>query len=458
MQQSEEIAGNTCRWELAGANEVLALFEALERNCSTYCVLAGYDTLPDKPLSDIDFMVSAKSFGTLPEVLAVVAKQLNMRLVQYLRHETSACFYVLAGFEDGCLTILQADSAADYRRHGRIWLLADDVLARRRKHPRGFWIPAPADAFLYYLVKRLDKRNFLADHGAYLSRLYQEDPTGCECLLTRFWSKHSGLHLSHAASTCEWTEIIERTDQFATDLIHHPKVYRDTGHSLTESVRRLARVLHPTGILVTCLGPDGVGKSAVIAGMQHTLRQCFRRTDLFHFRPRLLEGTAAGREFTTQPHKREPRSYCGSIVKLLFLFSDYWLGYWVRVRPLLVRSSLVVFDRYFDDVIVDPWRFRVRQLTQLTSAISKGIPAPDIVFVLNAPPDAVHDRKQELNISEIARQQAAYLEIAEKPGRRYTQLIDASQPLDCVIEQCCAVVLEYMEMRTARRLHINPEL
>ena len=455
MQSSVELASHTCQWARAGADEVLALFQSLEENCEAYCALAGYDTLPDEPLSDIDFMVSTEDFKTLPEVMAEAARRSDLRLVQFLKHETSACFYVLARLEGNCVTMLQADAAADFRRHGRIWLLAEDVLARRRKHPRGFWIPAPADAFIYYLVKRIDKQSLLADHGVYLSRLYHEDPAGCDVLLARFWPQKSALRLSQAASGCQWNEVIHGTGEFAANLIHHPKVYKDTGYVPKEFARRISRVAHTTGLLVTCLGPDGVGKSSVAAGIQSTLRQCFRRTDLFHLRPGLLRGSAAGREFTTQPHGKPARSYFGSFAKVLFLFSDYWLGYWIRVRPLLARSSLLVFDRYFDDVMADPQRFRVEKMARLTRFISRIIPVPDVVLVLDAPPEIVHDRKQELGISEIGRQREAYLALAPKPGTRFVRVIDGSQELDCVIAQACAAILEYMEKRTARRLHIN---
>ncbi len=457
MRQPEGIASDSCRWMPAAANDVLALFEALEQNCGPYCVLAGYDTLPEAPQSDIDFMISARDFKTLPGVIAAAAKRSNSRLVQFLRHETSACFYILARLEGGCVTILQADSAADYRRHGRIWLLADDVLVRRRKHPRGFWIPAAADAFIYYLVKRLDKQSLLSEHGVYLSRLYQEDPAACDLLLARLWPPESAARLSRAASGFEWEEVINGTRQFAADLMNRPKVYKDTGYSVKELARRVSRVLHPTGLFVTCLGPDGVGKSAVVAGIQRTLRQCFRRTDLFHFRPGLLRGSAS-RECTAQPHGQPTRSYCGSIAKLLYLLADYWLGYLIRIRPLLVRSSLVVFDRCFDDVTVDPHRFRIRNVAWLARAISQIIPSPDVVLVLDAPPNAVYNRKQELNIPEIARQREAYLAIAQKSGKRFIRVIDGSQRLDCVIAQSCAAVLEYMSARTSKRLHINQEV
>src|SRR6185437_13341385 len=164
----------------AGADWVLALFRTLELSSIPYCVLAGYESLPDKPESDIDFMVSNEDFMRMPKIMGTVSKTLQVPLVQFLRHETSACFYVLATSTRGVVTFLQADPAGDFKRYGRTWLRANDVIERRRRHPRGFWIPCAADAFTYYLVKRVDKQIFLPVHGEYLSRLYKEDPSGCD--------------------------------------------------------------------------------------------------------------------------------------------------------------------------------------------------------------------------------------------------------------------------------------
>jgi thymidylate kinase len=436
---------------------VVTLFSVLEEENIGYCILAGYDTLPDNLQSDIDFMVSNEDFIRLGALVTEVARRTQTQFVQSLNHEISACSFVIARVSEGNVEGLRLDPCSDYRRHGRIWLKASEILARRRKHPRGFWVPAPADAFAYYLIKRIDKRSFNSGHGEYLSGLYREDPAGCDAAIARLWSPQAAAQLARAASECLWDQVVGDTSFFAGDLNRHSKPDRGKGYWVRECGRRFSRFIQPTGVVVAFLGPDGVGKSSVIDGVQRGLRECFSRTDLFHFRPALLRGTVAGREFTATPHGKPNRATAGSFAKLLFLWLDYVLGYWVRVRPLLVRSSLVIFDRYFDDAIADPRRLRYGGPAWLTKLAARCIPSPHLLLILDAPAEVIHARKQELEVAVIEGRRAAYAQIAHGARSRVARVIDASQPLEQVRAQAWNEVLAYMENRTHQRLHIGSQ-
>ena len=50
-----------------------ALLAALESECKEYCILSGYDGLPESFETDIDFMVSSDEFERVPRVIAGVA-------------------------------------------------------------------------------------------------------------------------------------------------------------------------------------------------------------------------------------------------------------------------------------------------------------------------------------------------------------------------------------------------
>jgi hypothetical protein len=79
----------------AGEATVRAFLDGLEQHCSAYCVLGACNDLPAVH-SDIDFMVAPEDFGRLPQILATIAAGAGFRLVQALRHETTACYFVLA--------------------------------------------------------------------------------------------------------------------------------------------------------------------------------------------------------------------------------------------------------------------------------------------------------------------------------------------------------------------------
>ena len=127
---------------------------------------------------------------------------------------------------------------------------------------------------------------------------------------------------------------------------------------LSEIARRRRRWFEPTGIFLVVLGPDGVGKSTLVGRLIEQLGPTFRRHRVFHFRPMLIAPQDETGVPTIDPHGVPPRGAIGSMARLLGLFADYWLGYLVLTRPLVARSGLVVFDRYFHDILIDSRRYR----------------------------------------------------------------------------------------------------
>jgi len=143
-----------------------------------------------------------------------------------------------------------------------------------------------------------------------------------------------------------------------------------------------------------------------------------------------------------------------SAAKLLFLWADYVLGYCIRIRPLQARSTLVVFDRYYQDLLIDARRFRYggpRWLARLVGAL---IPMPDLMLVLDAPAHVLQARKQEVSAAESARQADAYRAVFSSAALRgRAVLVDATRPLEQVVNECADRTLALLATRTARRSH-----
>jgi hypothetical protein len=67
---------------------------------------------------------------------------------------------------------------------------------------------------------------------------------------------------------------------------------------------------------------------------------------------------AVGTTSVTDPHGQPPRGVAGSVAKAAYYLGGFTLGYLWQVRRRLVRSTLIVSDRYAHDFEVDPKRFR----------------------------------------------------------------------------------------------------
>lgn len=177
------------------------------------------------------------------------------------------------------------------------------------------------------------------------------------------------------------------------------------------SLSRLQRYLHPSGAVVAILGVDGVGKSTVIDRIMPVLQQATHGgCTVKHLRPRLLPPLSrlkgrVSQEVADDPHGSKPAGWLGSMVRITWLASDYVLGYWLRVRPLVARKpGIALFDRYSYDMALDPRRFRLGIPSRLVGWCVRCLPRPDLAICLHADPAVIHARKQELPEAEIRRQ------------------------------------------------------
>ncbi|MGH8950410.1 MAG: dTMP kinase, partial [Acidimicrobiia bacterium] len=132
------------------------------------------------------------------------------------------------------------------------------------------------------------------------------------------------------------------------------------------------------GLLVAVLGPDGSGKSTLITGLEERLVSRGLRVHRFHLRPHF------GRPpdfngLVTDPHRKQARGPISSIAKLVLWWADYVIGHYIGVRPKLNNSGIVVFDRYYHDLLVDPVRYRYGSSLGLARLVGRLVPQPDLV-------------------------------------------------------------------------------
>lgn len=441
------------------------IFEHMIRSFETvgmpYCLLAGYDGFPQHIPSDIDFMVAPRSNFQLPALIASIAQASGTQLVQHLQHETTASYFVLAKLKDAHITYLHPDSSSDYRRSGKRWLVAETVLENRRRHPHGFWIPSAADAFSYYLIKKIDKGNLNASQASELTRRYNDDRESCRERLYKLLPTNeadlleAALTAGQSFESAEWRQVEDSLARMKKAM--HAKAqtisWRELMFDGLAEVQRLwLRLREPTGLRIAFLGPDGSGKSTIITAVTKQLSQSFRKVEYRHLRPGRLPKESSY-DPVTKPHAKPVRSKIGSHLKLLYFWSQYMAGSLLWLYPRHVCSTLVIFDRYFHDLLADPVRYRYSGSLNLARQLGRTLTQPDLVFILDAPAEVLQSRKQEVSLAESARQREAYQSLSTEFNNAH--IINTNQPVEQVINDVLLQVLNFLETRTHQRLHLT---
>lgn len=183
------------------------------------------------------------------------------------------------------------------------------------------------------------------------------------------------------------------------------------------------------GVCVVVAGPDGTGKSTVV---EHLVNDVLAGpVQVLHHRPHLLGQRTKHEGAVTEPHRQQPYPSGLSVAKLLFLYLDHLVGWFVKVRPWLLKGGGVIVERGWWDLVVDPRRYRLRPAPRLVAALGRLLPRPDVTVVLGGNAATIAARKAELSVEETERQLRGWASLSTTRPRM--RQIDATQPLSDVL-------------------------
>jgi thymidylate kinase len=452
---------------------------ALEQAGHKMCVLRNYQSYPEGIGHDVD--VISENPGQIPHILS---EQKVAAVVQAYRYEAKH-IYTLCRWHRNEPVFIQLDVSADFRYFGRLFYGGEEFFGASRPY-KFFKVPSAELEFGAYLIKHLAKRTLNEAKFRRLTELYEENPVGCDRQLARFFPEAETTFIADSVRRGDWKPVLGAIDRLQRELLD--KAGREQPlslllHRVDARWRQLERLVRPPGFMVSFLGVDGAGKSTVIARVSLGLVPAFQDIKQFHkrtfpsaiewtkryllrARPDELEeeGVSAHRDGSVlsydplaqppsrlrDPHALPPRRLIVSLAGLGFKWANYTLsGYVADIYPRLIRSTLVLLDRDYHDLLVDPKRYRYGGPAWFPRAVGWFIPRPQLVILLDAPPEVLQSRRRELPVEETTRQREAYLELTRNLPNGH--VVDASKPLDEVVVGVEQIILDYMAERIARR-------
>ncbi len=207
----------------------------------------------------------------------------------------------------------------------------------------------------------------------------------------------------------------------------------------------------PPAPWVAVLGLDGSGKSSLLNALKKRLGRArpFVDVRLEHWRPgRIMRSKASGP--VVDPHGKPSRGFLASLAKLGLLMVDWTIGYWFDLAHSRAKGMLLIFDRHFVDLWVDPKRYRYGGPMWLARLVGRFIPKPDLFFFLDLPAEVAHARKPEVPLEEARKLRERYLKLALSVPNAH--VVDASRPLEEVVAEVEEIILRYLAARTEKRI------
>ena len=216
--------------------------------------------------------------------------------------------------------------------------------------------------------------------------------------------------------------------------------------------RIVRRYFNPPGLCIVLCGADGSGKSTIGNALVSELSGTFNpvKGRQFHWKPPVFSGSRqAARAPVTDPHRTPPRNAFLSLIYFIVHWLEFFLGSYLRIRPVTSRGGLVLIDRYYYDFLVDQQRYRLRVPQWLVRLGLLFLKKPDLVLLLDAPAEVLHSRKQEVDLAEIRRQREAYLNMVKSLPNGH--VVKAAQSVEDVVKDIKKLILQFMAERAGER-------
>lgn len=411
-----------------------------------YAVLGKTDTFSQLVDGDIDMVISKKDFTVIENTIEKYCKTNNMRFVQTIQHESVAKYLILADKKDH--SIICPDFCYDYVRDTRLLIKSVKLLKNKTsKIIDGFKINIlnPEFEFIYYFLKKIDKTKLSNNEFNHLLEQFRlSDIKIIINLLKKYFSKNTIPKIINIFNDNKINGFNKKLILQLRKELHQKKKIK-ISYFFKGLLLKLKRIFNKTGLSIAIMGSDGCGKSTIINEISKTLEPCFRKVSYYHLKPIESKNEAAD---VTNPQGQQPYTVLKSIIKLFYLLYQYNVGF-VKVYKKLIKSTFVIFDRYYEDLLIDKLRFRYGAPIWMAKVIGIFIPKPKIYILLDASGEVIYNRKQELSIKEINRQRREYRALFQKKKNSY--IIDASKSADEVIYTVEDIILKHLEIRQKSR-------
>lgn len=444
------------------------LLEYFDTNRIAYALLSQCPNLGEE--GDIDFVISQKHFNEIFEIINKFCQKNKLLPVQIRKHEVTASLFILSYYnkQKQRLDYVKIDFYSDYIKRGRFYLASDELLNNRTyKYDGNYWKLNDTYFFIYYLIKKIDKRSVTFAQFFELFKCWlNAKPTIIE-KLKKFFNEECIKVITKAFEEKDLTHLNEHINYLRKTL--HKKKSRSVVNLFHSKLQLIRSIVKPNGVVVAVLGRDGSGKSTFVNEMIGSMKPYFRKTERFHtfagvlyrrgmfsanpqrqtdfqqILPQSLfkKNTGKRNGFSHHtPHNQKLKSRAASFLKLVIFFSEALVGYWVKIFPRRVKGHFILFDRYFIDVLADPVRYRIKTKGFFIRAFHFLLPKPDIWILIDLPTDVLLKRKQELDY-----------ETAEKLRRQYLSLprflsnsivINNEGEIKDTVHQASSFILNYM--------------
>lgn len=415
--------------------------EQLKKNDIRYFVLRNYQLLPEKNESkDIDIIIEP---GKIKKSIKILLDSYKKNGITNYYETVFGKVHCIHGMNTTNRIGIHIDLIEGYLAKGYEIFSFDELYAHTIWYKEFCVLDKFFEGIMLLIYKQFGykKPKLKESYKKCIKETVIQYPKEYEEQIAAVTSKELSHKLVEYIKKDDFESVIENSEEFTKQLrksVRKKKPIKTlcmTASFLFQKIWRIVVRYRKHARVVAVLAPDGTGKTTFIDALVKELDYYYvndaedARMHIYHFRPTLLPnlgevGEKAGvmeqDKDWTNPHRGKPANWLSSLVRISYYTLDYIVGFMKYVRRDVHYDKHVLFDRYSYDFIVDPLRTKLGLPMWVRKFFVRLTPQPKVVFILDASPEVIYSRKQELTKEEITRQLSVYRKLAKSHKRFYT--------------------------------------
>lgn len=434
---------------------LIELFEILNKDYN-YAVLRSFDGLPDNFNShDIDIIFDKNQYKKFQVDINKLISKYNLKLI-LLNESERFDTYILASYLDDKLEFLYLDFFFNYSLYGINLMNSSEILNRRKFNDKIYHVSSVDEFLEKYLNVRLLNQKYPQKYSHIKEKINNEYKNEVDSILNDIFESEIILDNIENFSG---KDLLKKS--FFTNMKKNP--FSQLAFITSFYKNYFKSKLSPNGISMSFTGPDGSGKTTILEIVEKELGKVFREVKVNHFRPTVIPRIAevfnkAGLKKEvdkdySNPHRGGKTSKLSSFIRLFYYIFDYIYGYKKIVKPVLFRRGVVIFDRYYTDIVADSKRSRINIPYKIIMALKFLVPNMKYNFLVYVEPDNILARKQELTREQILGIYERLDYILDK-DKSYTK-IDNNKDVSIAVSNILNHIFENQHNKNIKRLWWN---
>jgi len=411
------------------------LFDHLNQKIK-YLVLRNHQDLPESNnAKDIDILIPSHIRPTqINRIVKDISEELNAKIIWINELDYLSGFVLARQSKCGQVSYVKLDFFYGLKWRGLEFINADEVLLNRIQ-VRNYYIPTVGHEALIHVLngilygktlnkkyKEIIQRGIVEYHAQFIGLLVSSGLKDLRDLISDLVADNTNE--KKYANILVFRKILIKfliKNQLSVNFLV----------SFFKSVRTELITRRKLGYLLSFSGPDGAGKSSIMEPVIEffQLTGICKQKIAHHFLPeaipplhRLLKcNKKLSKQNYTQPYSEKPVGKLSSLVRFLYYILAFKFAKYKYLKPQFKRNEVVIFDRYYPDLIADPTRARLSLNRSLLASIFPKVAAlPDVALIFIADPNILIARKGELSEEKAKQLVKNYRSICV--DRRYTLL------------------------------------